>query len=71
MHGAHHRKICTSYQNGPSSSGKIERKASGLKNDCWTLSQPDVLGISQTSRPTTMAVLSVAAAMPRRRWRRS
>ena len=71
MHGAHHRKIWTSYQNGPSSSGKTSRKTSALKNDSWTFCHPDVFGSSHTSSPTTTAVLRTAVEMPRRRRARS
>ena len=56
MHGAHHRKIWTSYQNGSSSFGKMSANASGSKNDACTLSQPDVFGISHTSSSSTITV---------------
>ncbi len=76
MHGAHHKKIWTSYQNGPSSSGKMDRNASASKNERCTFCHPDDFGSSHTSSPTTTAVLTAAMVMLRRRravsycWRR-
>jgi hypothetical protein len=67
MHGAHHRKIWMSYQNGPSSSGKTSRKTSGLKNDSWRFCHPEDYGTSQTSSQTSTAELTSAVVIPRRR----